>query len=74
MVPGGGALVVVTLPVLVDVLGLLVVDAAVVAVVPTLLPVPGRHWEYHWLPNVHVKPETQVVCPVHPVPPPVGIY
>lgn len=28
-----------------------------------------KHWEYHWLLNVQVEPATQVVGPVHPVPP-----
>lgn len=39
--------------------------------VPTLLvEVQGRHCEYHSLENVQHAPETQVVKPVQPVPPP----
>ena len=30
---------------------------------------PYRHCEYHWLVTVQVEPDSQVVPPVHPVPP-----
>lgn len=38
------------------------------------LQLPGRHWEYHWFWALQHAPETQVVPPVHPWPPPIKMY
>lgn len=41
----------------------------VVGCCAVVVAAPGTHCEYQSLTLVHVYPETQVVAPVHPLPP-----
>lgn len=48
---------------------IVVVAALLEVVVVVLLAVPGMHCEYQSFWYVQTYPDTQVVAPVHPVPP-----
>ena len=55
--------------VVVEIVGVMMGVVVDVVLGPAVGP-PGKHWEYQELTTVQVAPETQLVEPVHPWPPP----